>query len=86
MSDLSDFKSFIGNPVVSGTVTGTNIVLTRADASTVTIDAERLVNGTEATIGLPNWYQTYASPGGGSSTAGAQLGTNTPPNTTNPFF
>jgi len=86
MSDLSDFKSFIGNPVVSGTVTGTNIVLTRADASTVTIDAERLVNGTEATIGLPNWYQTYASPGGGSSTAGAQLGTNTPPNTTNPFY
>lgn len=87
MSDYSDFRSSTGNPIVSGTVTGTNLVLTLQDASTVTIGATAMVNnGVTTTISLPNWYQTYANPGGGSNTAGAQINTTTPPNTANPYY
>ena len=75
-----------GNPVVSGEVSGTDLILTLDDATTVTIDATKMVNGTEATIGLPNWYQTYASPGTGSSTAGAQINTLLPDNDLNPYY
>jgi len=75
-----------GNPVTSGAVSGTNLVLTLNDSSTVTIDATKMVNGTEATIGLPNWYQTYASPGTGSSTAGSQVSGTQPPGTSNPYY
>ena len=75
-----------GNPVVSGEVSGTDLILTLDDATTVTIDATLMVNGTEATIGLPNWYQTYATPGGGSSTAGAQINTLLPDNDLNPYY
>ena len=86
MSDLSEFLPSGGNPVVSGSVTGTSLVLTLNNASTITIDATKMVNGTEATIDLPNWYQQYASPGTGSSAPGAQISTTTPPNTANPYY
>ena len=76
----------VGNPVVSGAVSGTDLVLTLNDASTVTIDATKMVNGTEAIISLPNWYQTYANPGAGSSTPGSQISTTLPPSSANPYY
>jgi len=75
-----------GNPVVSGTVTGTDLILTLDDASTVTIDATSLKNlDTSVSIASPNWYQTYASPGTGDATAGAQIDTLSPSASTNPY-
>ena len=75
-----------GNPVVSGSVSDNTMTLTLDDATTVDIDVTSLNNGTETTIGLPNWYQTYASPGTGSSTPGAQINTLTPSHNSNPFY
>ena len=75
-----------GNPVVSGIFTGTDLVLTLDDSSTVTIDAVKAINGTEVTIDLPNWYQQYLSPGTGFSTAGNQVGSMTITAANNPFY
>ena len=56
------------------------------DATTVTIDATALKNlDTSVSISAPNWYQTYASPGTGDATAGAQLNTLTPLLNTGPW-
>ncbi|MDP7368173.1 MAG: hypothetical protein QGH83_13060, partial [Candidatus Pacebacteria bacterium] len=75
-----------GNPVVSGVVSGTDLVLTLDDASTVTIDATTLKNlDTSVSISSPYWYQTYANPGTGDATAGAQLNTLTPLLNTGPW-
>ena len=76
----------VGNPVTSGAVSGTNLVLTLNDSSQITIDATKMINGTEAVIDLPNWYQTYANPGTGDATAGAQLGSLTPLLNTGPWY
>ena len=38
------------------------------------------------TIDLPNWYQQYATPGGGSATPGAQINTTTPSYNSNPYY
>ena len=75
-----------GNPVVSGTVTGSDLVLPLDDASTVTIDATALKNlDTSVSIDSPNWYQTYANPGTGDATAGAQINTLSPSSSNSPF-
>ena len=78
--------SALRNNITSGAVSGTNLVLTREDASTVTIDATLMVNGTLATIDLPNWYQTYATPGDGSGLPGAQINDLAPGYTGSPFY
>ena len=75
-----------GNPVTSGAVSGTDLVLTLQDSSTVTIDATTLKNlDTSVSIASPNWYQTYANPGQGSADAGAQINTLSPTSTNSPF-
>jgi len=75
-----------GNPVKSGVVTGTDLVLTLDDNSTVTIDVTTLKNVDSNTyITAPNWYQTYASPGSGNAAEGAQVSSLTPTFTTGPW-
>lgn len=75
-----------GNPVVSGAVSDDTLTLTLDDSSTVDIDVTSLNNGTETTIGLPNWYRTYANAGTGDSTPGAQVSTLQESRDANPFY
>ena len=47
------------NHVVSGAVVGTNVVLTMSDGSTVTIDAQNMVNGSTLSATNDNWFHLY---------------------------
>jgi len=50
-----------GSAVSSGAVVGTNLVLTKSDASTVTIDASTLINPVGMTSGSNQWYISYGT-------------------------
>ncbi len=75
-----------GNPVTSGIFTGSSLVLTLDDSSTVTIDATLAITSPAVTIDLPNWYQQYLSPGAGFTTSGPQVSTMTITQANNPFY
>ena len=48
-----------GASVTSGAVSGTNLVLTKSDASTVTIDASDMVNDVTGVSSGNNWYYAF---------------------------
>ena len=66
--------------VSTGVVSGTDLILTMNDGSTVTIALTSPI-----LTALPYWYQTYANPGTGDTTPGPRLTTLTPALDTGPW-
>ena len=50
-----------GTAVTSGSIVGSNLVLTNSDSSTVTIDASTLINPVGMTSGSNQWYISYGT-------------------------
>ena len=66
--------------VSTGVVSGTDLILTMNDGSTLTIALTSPI-----LTALPYWYQTYANPGTGDTTPGPRLTTLTPALDTGPW-
>ena len=50
-----------GNPVVSGSVIGTDLVLVLDDATQITIDATNMINGSSGLASNNGWYISYGA-------------------------